>query len=407
MMIPLAKASIDTRTIKENELFIALKGNQVDGHFFVEEALQKGAAGCVVKNDFKLEGKNIYKVDNPLETLYEIAKKIRKKSKAKIIAITGSSGKTTTKEMFALALKDFNVCYSKGTYNNHIGVPLSITQLIDNCDFGIFEIGTNNPGEIEPLSRLISPDIAVITTISKAHIGNFLSESDLKKEKLSITAGLKGNLISDFEHEKSLKTEKFFDGKNVHINGKIFPFNLTEKQYMKNALLVLSTLDALGINLEKPIKHLESFEPLKGRGKTTEVLLPTGKIITLVDDSYNANPESMKFGLETFKTIKSKRKVAILGEMLELGTDSKKYHFELLPTLDGIEKIIFCGKEMEILYGKVKKNPNSCMWIETVKDLKNSIPEIIATFNDGDSVFVKGSKGSKVSLIVDSILGNI
>lgn len=396
--------SIDTRNIKDSEIFVALKGESSDGHFFVEEAIAKGASGCIVESSFddsKISNKNlIYKVDSTLHALTEIAKKTRAKSRAKIIAVTGSCGKTTTKEMLALALKNFKVCYSKKTYNNHIGVPLSLTHLREDDDFGVFEVGSNHPGEISELSKMVSPDIAIITNVFEAHIGNFKSLDELRVEKLSIVDGLKGVLVSDFDHPKNIKTECYFDKNNVYINSKKYEFNWKLKGYESNALKVLQTLDILGVPIESAIKNLQNFEPIPGRGKTTTVILPKGGIITLVDDSYNASPASMQLGLSLFKESSAKRKVVVLGEMLELGANSSNYHLDLLPLINDMDVIILCGKEMRVLHKELKEKS---IWIRS--DLKNQLGNVISQFNDLDAVFVKGSKGSKVSLIVDALLG--
>lgn len=433
--------SIDTRTLKPGELYVAIKGDCLDGHDFVKDAFSKGASGVVVSTPSSdLMGKTYFLVDDTLKALNHFAAYARSKTGAKIVGITGSVGKTTTKEWLAHVLKAFGeTTFSKESYNNQWGVPLSLTSLENNTDFGVFEIGMNNPGEIAPLSRLVEPDIAVITTIAEGHIGHFKSLDQIAEEKAEIFSGLKtgGSVILNHDNPQFGLIKKLAEAKGIktlisvgktdgadirlleykenapeyassitaEIKGQKLQYQLPliGEHYAFTSLIVLACVDQLGLSLDKVAKALLTIKPFRGRGLQQKITLLNGISITLIDDAYNANPASMKAGLSVLASLKSKgKKIAVLGEMLELGEKAPEYHRGLVDAIKqaGTHLVFGAGAGMQHLFDALPKD------LQGKFELKAEalIPYLLPHLQDGDIVFVKGSNGSKVSRIIDYFL---
>ncbi|MBY0463110.1 MAG: UDP-N-acetylmuramoyl-tripeptide--D-alanyl-D-alanine ligase [Alphaproteobacteria bacterium] len=430
--------SIDSRTIKPGELYVAIKGDSLDGHNFVKDAFSKGASGVVVSDlSPDLAGKTYFLVDDTLKALHHLAAYARSKTTAKIVGITGSVGKTTTKEWLAHVLASFGkTTFSKESYNNHWGVPLSLASLENDTDFGVFEIGTNNPGEIAPLSKLVEPDIAVITTIAEGHIGNFSSIDQIAIEKAEIFSGLKagGTVILNFDNPQfeKLKTSALSKGITTilsvgksrgadvqlleykensleytssitaEIKGKNLQYQLPliGEHYAFTSLIVLACVDQLNLSLDKAAKALTTIKPIRGRGLQQKITLLNGISITLIDDAYNANPASMKAGLNVLASLTTKgKKIAVLGEMLELGEKTPEYHRDLVDAIKqaGANLVFGTGAGMQHLFDALPKDLQGNFELKA----EALIPYLLPHLQDGDIVFVKGSKGSKVSRIVD------
>lgn len=436
--------SIDTRTLKPGDIYIAIKGENLDGHSFVKEAFAKGASAVVVSSlSSELEGKSFFLVDDTLNALKAFGTYARSQTAAKVIGITGSVGKTTAKEWLAHVLASYGkTIFSKESYNNHWGVPLSLTALEKDTDFGVFEIGTNNPGEIEPLAKLVEPEIAVITTVTESHIGHFNSLDQIAQEKAEIFSGLKenGTVIlnydnSYFEFLKTLAQKKgaktiisvgkakgadvqlvnyqedtlnYTASITADIKGKKLQYQLPMigEHYAFTSLIVLASIDQLGLSLEQATKALQGIKPIRGRGLQQKVTLLNGISITLIDDAYNANPASMKAGLNVLASLTpattKARKIAVLGEMLELGDKTPEYHRDLVDAVKqtGVNLVFATGAGMQHLFDALPKD------LQGKFELKADalIPHILPHLQDGDIVFVKGSKGSKVSRVVDYFL---
>ena len=360
--IKINNASINSKTINKNDIFFAIKGNNKDGNLYVNEAFQNGASLVIANNQKKSKKKII--VDNTLQLLTEASSKLRENLSSKIISITGSCGKTSLKELLGKTLsKISNVTYSPKSFNNKFGVPLSLFNLRKNDEFGVFEIGMDKKGEIDYLSKIIKPDVGVITNISYAHIKNFKNIHQVALAKSEIINNIKTNgflvLNKDDKfynlHKKIAKKKKIniltFSLKNksadiflkkivkekskykifVNINKKQTYFYVRSifENNLKNLLAAIAI-----ISIYKDTQKLDKniffdYEIAKGRGDITKVKF-NKKNIYIVDESYNSNPLSLKSAIKNFDELKidNSKKKLILGDMLELGNYSKKLHLE-------------------------------------------------------------------------------
>lgn len=434
--------SIDTRTLKPGDLFIALKGENFDGHDFLEQAFEKGASGVIISQEPPnfLVNHTYFKVSDPLKALQQLGQYARSRSSAKVIAVTGSAGKTTTKEWLAQVLGSFgSTVFSKASYNNHLGVPLSLAQLEPDTQFGVFEVGMNHGGEIEPLSQLIQPDIAIITTISEAHLGYFDSIEAIAEEKSNIFKGLKPGGTTILNHDNPFY--EFFAHKAQHHGAKrilsvgqkkgsyiqlieacyddschqtlvkfkmgedilTYSLDLVGEYYVINSLMVLAATKALGLDLDHSIEAVQTLKPIAGRGQRYTLCLTPGKTITLIDDAYNAHPTSMKSGLSSLAQIQSSgRKIVVLGEMRELGDKADCYHKELIPLLNeaGVDLIFATGPCLKPVFDAFLPQQQGAFQ-ENALDLWQPLLE---SLRDGDTVFIKGSNGTKVYTLVHKLL---
>ncbi len=403
--------SIDSRKVQKGDLFIALK-NEKDGHDYVQKAYEMGAVCAVV--DHVVEGCAIEQivVEDTFKALWKMADAQRSwATNVKRVAVTGSCGKTSVKDLLAAALG----CHkSVESYNNHWGVPLTLCRMPRDERFAVFEVGMNRPGEIAPLSELVKPDVAIITTVAPAHIGAFDSVDDIMVEKSAVMEGLtdKKNLI--LPHSLYLKYKHFFDVKpytfsldefgqadtyveavkeNVTgqqvvacILGETVNFNLYlhGRHQVENALAVLTAVKLVGGDLAQAVNNIGVQKPAEGRGRVHEV----GGVI-VVDESYNANPASMKAALSVLKNrLGIGRRVAILGEMAELGADSKTYHLELIPQLEGVDTVITVGDEMKVVFDGL---PKGVQKVHYPSQKEVNLQKIARQLDAGDVVMVKGS----------------
>lgn len=431
--------SIDTRTMQKGDLFFCLQGEYSDGHQFINEAITKGAGAIVTHEENKsLKDYPHVKVKDTLDGLKQLGAAGRKRSPAKIAALTGSAGKTTTKEMLR-QICEFHgeTVYSPASYNNHWGVPYSLSFLTTDSEYGIFELGMNNGGEIEPLTKLVQPDVAVITNIFEAHIGFMGSKQAIAEEKSAIFAGLKTNgtavLPRDDEFYDFLLTKaKEYSISNiitfgedpsadvvlenyepvsdkhqsivtVKAFGKTYKYtlNFLGLHYAINSLAVLACCHGMKIPLSSAASIFNKIYPVDGRGAYHHLPLPVGTIF-LIDDAYNANPASMKSGISVLATTSTNsRRIAVLGDMKELGEHSINYHKEIarfMETLD-IDLVFTAGIDMKHCFEELPKEMQGAH-SATVQDL---IPILREQLKDEDVVFVKGSKSSYISYVVDDL----
>ena len=437
--------SIDSRTIKPGEIFVAVQGDSFNGHDFLQAALDKGATAFIISRsppDF-LKNHTYFIVPDTLEALRQLAAYNRNRSKAKVIAITGSAGKTTTKEWLAQTLAPFGATvYSPASYNNHFGAPLSLTSLEEDTDFGVFELGMNHEGEIEPLARLVQPDVAIITTIADSHIGYLKSVSKIAAEKSTIFAGLKQggtailNYDSDYFDFLSEVATKHGTGKIVKVGKKPgadvrlvhcdynpttdtttieaevnqkhiqYTLSLVGDHYIMNSLMVLATTECLGLDLNKAVKEIEHLKPINGRGQKHVLCIAPNKTITLIDDAYNAQPSSMQAGLTALAQsslgFPAGRRIAVLGEMRELGDESATFHKGLLPFVQkaNIDLLFACCGDMKLLLDALPAEQRGG-FSEQAEDLWQPL---LDSLQNGDVVFIKGSKSTKVSVLVHRLL---
>ena len=438
---PIHGISIDTRALQPGDLYIAIKGEAHDGHAFVADAFAKGSAAALVNDHFDVSMSDglCLKLPNTLIALQQLGIFIRQQSPATIIAVTGSAGKTTTKEILKHILQTFGkTVVSKASFNNHWGVPLSLIDLTPDTDFGVFEVGMNHSGEIAPLSKIISPHIAIITTIAEAHIGYLGSIEAIATEKSMVFEGLNGEgnyangiaiLNADMPcvdliqaratpYQQIMCSVKYPSDVHVvhiechsgisHVTAYIFGMIITYTlsmvgmHYVQNTLLALAACHALGVDLTRAAQALSTFALPNGRGVTHHLALSETISIQLIDDAYNANPASMKAGLMTLADMKKIRRIAVLGEMLELGDAAPIYHRAIVDTIEATDiDLVFCaGEQMRHLYEVLPPHKQGAF----AHEAKDLIPSLNAIITDTDVIYIKGSKGSKVSLIVDHFI---
>ena len=441
--------SIDSRTIEKGDLFIAIKGPNHDGHNYVEQALAKGAVGAVVGEDY-VSGLEItpdlsrfVSVADTMTALNDIAISARNRSEARIIAITGSVGKTSTKEALKLALDatvdNFsNVYATKGNLNNHWGLPLSLAHLPRDAAYGIFEIGMNHGGEISPLSRMARPHVAVVTNVADTHSENFDSLDQIANAKAEIFDGLTTDGVAILNRDNSMFQHLSIAARSAGVN-RIYSFgsvpgadcrlvdmqlnpnssDITAEIEVKrivyslgvpgrhlviNSLAVLCALHSVGTDILAGVDALTKFEGLKGRGKRHRIDLGLG-IFELIDESYNASPASMAAAIEVLAARKAEgggRKIAVLGDMLELGAESETLHAALVESLirSEIELVFTAGQFMSALWDALPVNLRG----GHSKTVENLIPMITTSIEPGDIVMVKGSLGSRMYGVVDALL---
>lgn len=406
----------DSRLIKEGDVFVALKAER-DGHDFIEAAITKGAIACLVED----ENLNInipqFKYKDTWQALELIANKSREEYKGITIAVTGSCGKTTVKQML---LHSITNCYAtEGNFNGLLGLPITLSHLNQSSKHCVLELGTDAIGNINKLTNMAKPDIAILTSIGPAHLEMFKTINNIIDEKLSIANGLSKNGIFIIPHEhlnRALEitnhvpltfsindTNAYAYIKNINgntitsvINNEEIIFNLhdTASHKLVNALILLITLTKLEFDIEYIINKVETFKAPAGRGEQTILSNNT----TLFDESYNANPLSMQKALESFKQLAKNKKIAILGDMLELGPDEKLLHKQLASSLNNIDTIYTVGSLMEYLSDELENKQANSKHFSTIEELLEFIK--LKDFSNCD-IIVKGSKGSKVSQAVE------
>ncbi len=422
----IGKIERDSREVKPGQIYIAIKGENHDGHDFLEEAFKNGASKAIVEKEIEgIDKDKFIVVEDTLAILNQLAIYVRSISKAKFIGITGSSGKTSTKELLKAALEIQGKTYATvGNMNNLIGLPITLVNMPLDIDYVILEMGMNHSGEIEQLTKIAKPDVAIITNIGRAHHGFFKTTNDIALAKSEIFQGLnkdgiaviaKGeffNLLNEKANEYSnnilvlgddndLKLLNYNNGDvKCEINGKEYCYSLLMKgeHQALNSVMVLGAVDALGVDVNAAIKGISKLNSLKGRGETKIINTKFGEF-TLIDDAYNANPDSMTAAFKVLGSYKDKRKVAILGEMRELGEFAKTLHEGLLSEILNaqIDKVYCCCNDIKSLFDMLPEQIKG-EWAEDSKKLKELLDGEI---ENEDVILVKGSLGSNMLLIVD------
>lgn len=436
--------SIDTRTLKPGDLFVALQGKNGDGHKFVEQALAKGAAAAMISrvpDDVKSDAPLLV-VDDTLRGLEALGRAARARTGAKIIGVTGSVGKTGTKEMLAAAFGALGQAHaSKASHNNHWGVPLSLAGMHAGTDFGVFEMGMNHSEEITPLSKMTRPDIAIITTVAPVHIKNFDSEEQIADAKAEIFDGMapggvailnrdnewfghlkkkaaaRGLKIVSFgEQNADACLKKCLEAANgtrikADVMGEEISFTLLipGRHIALNALAVLLAVKISGGDLRKAAAALEKIQPVIGRGRREYVDIGDPKNpVTLIDESYNASPVAMKAAFKVLALIdpgRGGRRIAVLGDMYELGKDEARLHRELSLPLQaaGVSLVYTCGPLMKNLYDALPEQKRGAHENDSV-ELAKIVPDVLVP---GDVVMVKGSRGGgekpRMQVIVEAV----
>lgn len=431
--------SIDTRSLKPGDLFIAIKGDKMDGHQFVAEALQKGAAAAVVSQVPPNASGPLLVVGDTLKAMQDLGMAARFRSHATVIGITGSVGKTGTKEMLAVAFSALGQTHaSTGSFNNHWGVPYTLAAMHPGSDYGIFEMGMNHAHEITPLSKMVHPDIAIITTVAPVHIENFPSEQGIAEAKAEIFDGMDHNGTALLPHDnkwfahlkaaamtKGIKVVSFGEHADADIrlvdcleaaNGSRikalvqgedvdFTLLIPGRHIAVNALSVLGAVKLSGGDMKKAVAALETIQPIAGRGKRE--LLDIGdpsNPVMLIDESYNASPVAMRAAFKVLALIdpgRGGRRIAILGDMLELGPNGPREHADLALPLQtaGVNLVYTCGTLMKNLHDALPANQQGGHR-PTSKELAEIVPDVLTP---GDVVMVKGSHGSRMDIVVETL----
>lgn len=437
--VPLNGISIDSRTLSPGDIFVAIKGDQFDGHTFVDAALEAGAGVAVVQHGTSATSHGpLLAVDDPLRALEDMARAARARCTGKVIAVTGSVGKTGTKDALRLALShDAQVHASAASYNNHWGVPLSLARFPETADFGVFEVGMNHSGEITPLSRMIRPDVAIITTVEAVHLGHFSSIDEIADAKAEVFAGLEpegtailnrdnpffdrlseaakaagvGTIIGFGEHEDAdaRLTKVVLHGTCSCVSATICGHDITYKlgvpgrHIVINSLAVLAAVAAVDGDIALAAFRLARMAPPKGRGLRHALSVDDG-YFTLVDESYNANPASMRAALATVGHTRPGprgRRIAVLGDMLELGSDAERLHAELADAVDdaSIDLVYACGPNMLHLWDAMP-DARRGVYADSSEDLKGVLSDAL---RKGDVVVIKGSLGSRMGPLVETL----
>ncbi|MGB1918077.1 MAG: UDP-N-acetylmuramoyl-tripeptide--D-alanyl-D-alanine ligase [Candidatus Puniceispirillales bacterium] len=435
--------SIDSRHVSSGDLFIALKGDRHDGHDHIEEAKQKGAVAALISRPVETDI-NTITVDNTMTACEMLAFAARQRHQGRRIAITGSVGKTGTRMLVAKVLASYGAThFSEGNLNNHIGAPLSLARMPASCDFGVFELGMNHAGELSPLSQLVAPDIAVITTISDSHIGHFEHLNDIAMAKAEIFDGLAHpdshgiamiNTSDHFTpplHQKAydagarkvlrfglsdeaeyqlIKVTRHADGIkiNANIRGEPISFSLgmMASHWAGAGLIALGIVDVLGLPLDPALSALASARDLPGRGERSQLIWRNKDAsigLTLIDDSYNASPLSMASAIENFGSDRvTGRRIAILGDMRELGHTAAEKHAALAHMVEssGISILITVGPLMEHLNHAISSPGVTAIH---VKDVDAAIRLMGSVLDHNDAVLVKGSHGVGLTKLVNTL----
>ncbi|MBM3615755.1 MAG: UDP-N-acetylmuramoyl-tripeptide--D-alanyl-D-alanine ligase [Alphaproteobacteria bacterium] len=439
--------SIDTRTLQPGDLFVALKDVR-DGHDFVATALEKGAAAALVSRvpDGLSSGASLLVVPDVLKALEDLGRAARARGRARVVGVTGSVGKTSTKEMLRVVLGgQGQVHAAEASYNNHWGVPLTLARMPREADFAVIEIGMNHPGEIAPLSRMARPDVVVITTVAPAHLEAFDSIEGIAHEKASIIEGLEPGGVAVLPAD--LPTSPILGARARGAGAGIVTFGAAEgadyrlnsaqigddntvvralrrgqpvlykvmspgRHFAMNGLAVLAVADALGLDPVIAATDLGRWQPPAGRGVRERIVLDLVEetAFELIDDAFNANPASMAASLEVLINARPRdgigskakgRRIAILGDMLELGPEEAALHAAIAqtPGLQAVDIIHCVGPRMRALHAALPRGQRGD-WVESAAAL---LPRARQLIDAGDIILVKGSKGIKVSLMVDAL----
>lgn len=423
--------SIDTRSLEWGELFVPLKDAR-DGHDFIPNARSAGASAVISENPNEQAPALIVK--DSLQAMRDLAVVARERCAAKRIAVTGSVGKTSLKEAIsAICLMAGRTHKSQKSFNNHWGVPLTLATMPVDTEYGVFEVGMNHAGELSELSPLIAPDVAIITKVAPAHLAHFDSVDAIAAAKAEIFDGLseggvailnrddkyfeylaekaasaKAIIVSFGEHADSdiritnLMSRPGEQSADVTVDDKTYKMvlPLDGTHWLQNAACALAATHATGIAIKIGLVALSGFRALPGRGEALDVKLD-GKVFTLIDDSYNANPESMRAAINTLGTRGTGRRIAVLGDMFELGKDELQLHAmlaELLQAAD-VSRVIFVGECMRALKGALPQSMRGLWardWEAALKGLKQEL-------RDGDTVLVKGSNATGLGRLVAAI----
>jgi UDP-N-acetylmuramoyl-tripeptide--D-alanyl-D-alanine ligase len=448
------RVHFNSKDLSEGDLFIALEGNN-DGHSYVLDALKRGAACAVVSKEIAgAPQERLILVDDTYKALYALADYKRQTSKAKFIGITGSVGKTSTKEIIFGIAKNFGEAFaSRANFNNHLGLPLNLASMPDDTEYGIFELGMDNAGELSELSRFLRPDLVVITNIAPVHLAHFNSIDDIASAKAEIFDGMtsKGFAILNrddkyydyfIQQSSQIKSASFgesdqatsqlckyeFDGETAHIdlklNGKTYHVDTTLGGHHMACNLACGLLVAnvLGFDEAAALDAMRRLKPARGRGEQIELTLSDHKC-RLIHDCYNAGPISVIASLKHLGDIKHPYKIAILADMRDLGANEKEYHRALAEHVvsSGIKRLYTVGNLMRELHEKLMPpsgltqgpqescetlglNPRETITLKHFSDSQELQQEIVSLIDTDALILMKGSNSTGLLALADYLI---
>ena len=433
--------SIDTRSLKPGQVFIATQGENLDGHQFIEEAFQKGAIAAIVGPDYSvppsLKSHAFWQVKNPLAAFHLLARSYLQTLPATRVALTGSNGKTTTKELIhcvlSACLGEDKVFSSSGNQNNHFGVPLSAFKVTPQHEVAVFEMGMNHFGEIAQLAQIVQPHVGLITNIGSAHGGNLGGPAGIAKAKAELFEALGKKDIALInaddprclkEAETKVKSQKIFFGKAPWSEVRLVATE-PEKENLKitlsykgatesvflpllgehnaqNATAAVAVAMALNLDFSKAVQGLAQIKPVKGRLQKHFLR----DHVLLLDDTYNANPESMEAGIHVLSSLKGDRRIAVLGQMGELGPNALAFHHHIGAACaqQKIDRLFACG-ELAKAYGEgAIENGLSPAHFVWAKDSEALAPLVAQVLDKGDIIWIKGSRVTQMEKVVEHLL---
>ncbi len=431
--------TFDSRAVGPGDLFFALSGETTDGHAFVADALARGAAAAVVSRDVEGARGTLVRVPDTMRALVELGRAARRRSGARIASVTGSVGKTSTKDALrAMLSAQAPTSASVASYNNHVGVPVSLARLPRDAQYGVFEIGMNHPGEIEPLARQVEAHVGLVTNVGPVHIGHMGSEEAIADEKGCLFAGMVEGAVAvlnrDNRHYERLvgKAREFgvsqIVGFGRHeaaearlvscdlqdagsdvaalIHGRRIEYRLgaAGEHWVLNSVAALGVIDAIGADVVTAATVLAGVKASPGRGARRMLKFGEGTI-ELLDESYNANPVSVRAMLAVLSQTEPQpggRRILALGDMRELGEGADGYHAGLADAVaaSGAAQVFLCGPHMQALWHRLEPSQRGAHRADSAA-LAGDIPAVLRA---GDVVAVKGSLGSKMKIVVDAIV---
>lgn len=427
----------DNRKVTKDALFVAIKGNRVDGHDFIPSAYEAGAC-CVISEKIIATEKPFIVVDNSLSAIRKIAAFYREQLDIKVVGITGSVGKTSTKEMiYSVLAEKYNVLKTEGNFNNELGLPFTVFRIRDEHEIAVLEMGISDFGEMTRLSEIAKPDVAVITNIGLCHLENLKSRDGILKAKTEMFLNLSenGTIILNGDDDKLITVQDYNgiepvfyhvhdadsgkcsnDSKiyadnimsdgikgvrcTLHYNDSSFDvkINIPGKHMVYNAMAAMCAGKTFGLSDEEIKRGIEKLRPVNGRNNIIE-----RNGITIIDDCYNANPVSMKAGIDVLSYAEN-RKVAVLGDMGELGTNEQMLHVEIGRYLadSDIDVIVLCGRLMNHAYTYLLENSNNkkLYYFDKIEDLISELERII---RQKDTILVKASHSMEFNKIIEKL----
>lgn len=410
--------SVDSRAVKGGEVFVALRGKVHDGHNFAEEAIKRGAAAVLCERllDLPKDVPQIV-VEDSLMALRNIARWRRENFKGKVVGIAGSAGKTTTKEMTAFLLSKLGkVCKTPRNYNSQVGVPLSVANFEEGCAFWVVELGASQKGDVKRLVDIVKPHVRAITAIGEEHLETFGCLDDVILGNGEIFYGMGeedwGVCPHYVSHCYEIPKKLTFGGEDFSaediklspegvefkIKGERVFIPIPSLAVVENALCSLRILEALGFDWKGLANTLSDFHPVEGRFK----LYKKGNLL-IIDDAYNANPPSMRMALKSLSHFEGYKRIAVLGDMLELGEDSEKYHREIgrLCVSYSIDLCLFYGEHMKHAYQEAIKEGCNCKLFRDKEEIKSLLLDLL---DQRSVILFKGSRGMRMEEIIEVLL---